>query len=107
MIVSAKTMSLHPRQKVTCGLFVLHILQNLSPSDILHWTTLSLPYMYCHFQITMHKPFLNLQFACKIALTSNYQVHNASKRLEGQSEEMFFNSFAQIVQSQATIYLQD
>jgi hypothetical protein len=68
---------------------------------------INLPYMYYHFQITMYKSFRNLQFACKIALTSNYQLHNASKRSEGQSEEMFFSSFEQIVQSQATIYLQD
>jgi hypothetical protein len=30
LIVSAKTISLHPHQNVTCELFVLQILQNLS-----------------------------------------------------------------------------
>jgi hypothetical protein len=41
-------------------------------------------------------------------LQQSYQVHNASKlKIKRQSEEMFFNSFAQIVQSEAAIYLQD
>ena len=69
---------LHPRQKVTCGLFVLLILQNLSASNIRPLNnikpSLHALYMYRHSQIKMYKPFRNLQFAYKIALTSNYHM---------------------------------